>query len=281
MDLPPRGPGVSRVMGACATKPKELMDSGTRSGRVSPSVIDPRTSPSPQLSLRRLHLDDPSGAPPSPGYGLHDSGEALFDTVEGGAPGTPPPPPPMYRSASLPPPPFAPPPPGAHPKPSDARPYAHCYVLHHARAQRGWDEDGWDYATSCISVRVKSAVWVKGQRCHHEWEWDGTIAPGGVTSYIESEPIPVFDAPSLGMYHPGAEDRVGMVEDAALCACMEEIVEWCHETHGYECDPTRDVEQCVLSWELDDGTAGNHRHEGGLDDRMSAYTAAAIRVRAW
>jgi uncharacterized protein CbrC (UPF0167 family) len=83
------------------------------------------------------------------------------------------------------------------------------------------------------------------------------------------------------MYHPGAEDRVGMVEDAALCACMEEIVEWCHVTHGYECDPTRDVEQCVLSWELDDGTAGNHRHEGGLDDRMSAYTAAAIRVRAW
>jgi hypothetical protein len=116
LDLPPRGPGVSRVMGACATKPKELMDSGARSGRVSPSMIDPRTSPSPQLSLRRLHLDDPSGAPPSPGYGLHDSGEALFDTVEGRAPGTPPPPPPMYRSASLPPPPFAPPPPGAHPK---------------------------------------------------------------------------------------------------------------------------------------------------------------------
>ena len=81
MDLPPRGPGVSRVMGACATKPKELMDSGARSGRVSPSMIDPRTSPSPQLSLRRLHLDDPSGAPPSPGYGLHDSGEALFDTT--------------------------------------------------------------------------------------------------------------------------------------------------------------------------------------------------------
>ena len=130
LDLPPRGPGVSRVMGACATKPKELMDSGARSGRVSPSMIDPRTSPSPQLSLRRLHLDDPSGAPPSPGYGLHDSGEALFDTVEGGAPGTPPPPPPMYRSASLPPPPFAPTP-GAHPKPSDARTYAHCYVLHH------------------------------------------------------------------------------------------------------------------------------------------------------
>ena len=265
-------------MGACATKPKTLTDSGKKmSGRVSPSMIDPRTEPTRQLSARRHDLDD-GLAPPSPGYRLHNSGEALFDTLE--APGTPSPPP-MYRSTSLPPPPFAPPPPGAHPKPMDAKMYAHAYVLHHARAQRGWDASGWDYGTSVVSIRVKSAVWVKGQRCSHEWDWDGETAPEGVTSYVDSEPVPVFDSPALGMYHPGAEDRVGMAEDAALCACMDEIVEWCHEQHGYECDPSRDVEQCMLTWELSDGSVGEHRHEGGLDDRMGAYVVAATRVRGW
>ena len=210
------------------------------------------------------------------------------------SPGTPPPyaePPPAFTGGRMPPPPVAPVP-NAHPFPPDARVYAHVYLLRFAHrvlaSEHGGDPDassfGWH--SSVPRVRVAFTVYVDGREVRHDVDWDGgDRLPPDVADYIRREPPPTYDSPALGLYHPEARGADEKVEDAALVAAIDYVIDWAAAEHKVGLDPYRDIGRvrCVFDLVQPGGrrVEHTHAHEGGPDDRMNAFRSAALRVRGW
>ena len=109
--------------------------------------------------------------------------------------------------------------------------------------------------------------------------------PPDVADYIQREPIPTFASPALGLYHPEARGEDEKIEDAALVAAMDYVTDWAAAEHKVGLDPYRDIGRvrCVFDLVARGGGRVEHKHahEGGPDDRMNAFRAAALRVRGW
>ena len=125
---------------------------------------------------------------------------------------------------------------------------------------------------------------VKGKETKHDFDWEGP-APPPVVQMLQSEPVPVFASPALGMYHPGVRSMGDKIEDAALVCAMDYAIDWAQKVHNYRVDPFRDFLTIKLQFDLRTAEGQKHehkhKHEGGPDDRMMAYKTAAGRVRGW
>ena len=103
----------------------------------------------------------------------------------------------------------------------------------------------------------------------------GSPPPPAVTHMLETEPIPAFATPALGMYHEDVRTIGHKAQDAALLAAVEYICEWAVvEKEGAVLDPFRDIREMRFTFEVltkrgKRRTATRARGGGGPNDRMS------------
>ena len=134
-------------------------------------------------------------------------------------------------------------------------------------------------------VRVSFDVVVNGVETTHECDW-ASPPPPAVVHMLETEPIPAFATPALGMYHEDVRTIGHKAEDAALLAAVEYICEWAVvEKEGAVLDPFRDIREMRFTFEVltkrGKRRTATRAHAGGPNDRMNAFKAAITRVRGW
>ena len=134
-------------------------------------------------------------------------------------------------------------------------------------------------------VRVSFDVVVNGVETTHECDW-ASPPPPAVTHMLETEPIPAFATPALGMYHEDVRTIGHKAQDAALLAAVEYICEWAVvEKEGAVLDPFRDIREMRFTFEVltkrGKRRTAKRAHAGGPNDRMNAFKAAITRVRGW
>jgi hypothetical protein len=134
-------------------------------------------------------------------------------------------------------------------------------------------------------VRVSFDVVVNGVETTHECDW-ASPPPPAVVHMLETEPIPAFATPALGMYHEDVRTIGHKAQDAALLAAVEYICEWAVvEKEGAVLDPFRDIREMRFTFEVltkrGKRRTATRAHAGGPNDRMNAFKAAITRVRGW
>lgn len=134
-------------------------------------------------------------------------------------------------------------------------------------------------------VRVSFDVVVNGVETTHECDW-ASPPPPAVVHMLETEPIPAFATPALGMYHEDVRTIGHKAQDAALVAAVEYICEWAVvEKEGAVLDPFRDIREMRFAFEVltkrGKRRTATRAHAGGPNDRMNAFKAAITRVRGW
>ena len=134
-------------------------------------------------------------------------------------------------------------------------------------------------------VRVSFDVVVNGVETTHECDW-ASPPPPAVVHMLETEPIPAFATPALGMYHEDVRTIGHKAQDAALLAAVEYICEWAVvEKEGAVLDPFRDIREMRFTFEVltkrGKRRTAKRAHAGGPNDRMNAFKAAITRVRGW
>ena len=169
-----------------------------------------------------------------------------------------------------------PPPPKKKKNPTGTPPSAPPSGVHH---------DSTNWYERVEHVRVSFDVVVNGVETTHECDW-ASPPPPAVVHMLETEPIPAFATPALGMYHEDVRTIGHKAEDAALLAAVEYICEWAVvEKEGAVLDPFRDIREMRFTFEVltkrGKRRTATRAHAGGPNDRMNAFKAAITRVRGW
>lgn len=169
-----------------------------------------------------------------------------------------------------------PPPPKKKKNPTGTPPSAPPSGVHH---------DSTNWYERVEHVRVSFDVVVNGVETTHECDW-ASPPPPAVVHMLETEPIPAFATPALGMYHEDVRTIGHKAEDATLLAAVEYICEWAVvEKEGAVLDPFRDIREMRFTFEVltkrGKRRTATRAHAGGPNDRMNAFKAAITRVRGW
>ena len=140
---------------------------------------------------------------------------------------------------------------------------------------------GWH--ASVPRVRVAFTVYVDGRGETRRGLGRRRRLPPDVADYDANLRRRTFAA--LGLYHPEARGADEKVEDAALVAAMDYVMDWAAAEHKVGLDPYRDIGRvrCVFDLVQPGGrrVEHTHAHEGGPDDRMNAFRSSARRVSGW
>ena len=114
----------------------------------------------------------------------------------------------------------------------------------------------------------------------------GEPAPPAVVHMLETEPIPAFATPALGMYHEDVRTIGHKAQDAAAPrgGGVHLRVGGGGEG-GCRADPFRDIREMRFTFEVltkrGKRRTATRAHAGGPNDRMNAFKAAITRVRGW